>query len=118
MLSALRIQNCDKLEETDTFTRDLLRERFYLLSKAALSAEPRLQRLILVTLVPITEVPEAPKQPTVKEVYHDSALISWEPPADGGKPISGYIVERKETMANRYTTYALHTVCSSLGDVM
>lgn len=51
----------------------------------------------------ISEVPDAPKQPTVKEVYHDSALISWEPPADGGKPITAYIVERKETMANRYT---------------
>lgn len=50
----------------------------------------------------MTEVPDAPKQPTVKEVYHDSALISWEPPADGGKPITGYIVERKETKANRY----------------
>lgn len=57
--------------------------------------------------VSIAEVPDAPKQPTVKEVYHDSALISWEPPADGGKPITGYIVERKETMANRYTTHTL-----------
>jgi len=56
--------------------------------------------------VSITEVPDAPKQPTVKEVYHDSALISWEPPADGGKPITGYIVERKETKANRYTPHS------------
>lgn len=55
-----------------------------------------------------TEVPDAPKQPTLKEVYHDSAVISWVPPADGGKPITGYIVERKETMANRYT----NTHCS------
>lgn len=61
-----------------------------------------LQALISATLFFFnTEVPDAPKQPTVKEVYHDSALISWEPPADGGKPITGYIVERKETMANR-----------------
>lgn len=50
----------------------------------------------------ITEVPDAPRQPVIKEVYHDSALVSWEPPADGGKPITGYIVERKETMANRW----------------
>lgn len=50
----------------------------------------------------ITEVPDAPKQPVIKEVYHDSALVCWEPPADGGKPITGYIVERKETMANRW----------------
>lgn len=55
------------------------------------------------TSVSITEVPDAPKQPLVKEVYQDSALISWEPPADGGKPITGYIVERKETKANRCT---------------
>lgn len=54
-------------------------------------------------------MPDAPKQPTVLEVYHDSALISWEPPADGGKPITGYIVERKETMANRYVTTQLWT---------
>lgn len=47
-------------------------------------------------------MPDAPKQPAIKEVYHDSALVSWEPPADGGKPITGYIVERKETMANRW----------------
>lgn len=56
-----------------------------------------------IMFVLIAEVPDAPKQPTVKEVYHDSALISWEPPADGGKQITGYIVERKETKANRYT---------------
>lgn len=63
--------------------------------------------LITVALCFITEVPDAPKQPTVKEVYHDSALISWEPPADGGKPITGYIVERKETMAHRYRSLSL-----------
>lgn len=55
-------------------------------------------------------MPDAPKQPTVKDVYHDSALISWEPPADGGKPITGYIVERKETMANRSTHTSVNYV--------
>uniref|UniRef100_A0A3Q3JQP7 Ig-like domain-containing protein n=1 Tax=Monopterus albus TaxID=43700 RepID=A0A3Q3JQP7_MONAL len=39
-------------------------------------------------IVEVLGVPDAPKQPTVKEVYHDSALVSWEPPADGGKPIT------------------------------
>lgn len=59
------------------------------------------QTLQPLLLFVITEVPDAPKQPVIKEVYHDSVLVSWEPPADGGKPITGYIVERKETMANR-----------------
>lgn len=63
-----------------------------------------LQPLLLFV---ITEVPDAPKQPVIKEVYHDSALVSWEPPADGGKPITGYIVERKETMANRWDSQIL-----------
>lgn len=52
--------------------------------------------------LPKTEVPDAPKQPVVKEVYKDTALISWEPPADGGKPITNYIVEKRETMSNRW----------------
>lgn len=38
----------------------------------------------------------------VKEVYKDTALIAWEPPADGGKPINNYIVEKRETMSNRW----------------
>lgn len=66
------------------------------------SLQPK-QRLTPASVF-IAEVPDAPKQPVVKEVYHDTALISWEPPADGGKPITGYIVERKETKANRCMT--------------
>ena len=48
-------------------------------------------------------MPNAPKQPTVQEIYKDQALLTWEPPADGGKPITGYVIERKETMTNRWT---------------
>lgn len=39
----------------------------------------------------------------MKEVYKDSAFITWEPPSvDGGKPVINYIVERKETMGKRW----------------
>lgn len=48
-------------------------------------------------------VPEAPEQPLVKEVTKESALVLWNRPRDGGKPIFAYIVEKKETMANRWT---------------
>lgn len=48
-------------------------------------------------------VPEAPEQPLVKEVTKDSALVLWNRPRDGGKPIFAYIVEKKETMATRWT---------------
>jgi len=39
----------------------------------------------------------------IKEIYKDTALISWIQPADGGKPITNYTVERKETKANMWT---------------
>lgn len=55
-----------------------------------------------VTLL-LSGVPEAPKQPVVKEVYKDSALVAWEQPRDGGKPITNYILEKKETMTSRWT---------------
>lgn len=47
-------------------------------------------------------VPEAPEEPTVREVYHDSALIIWNRPRDGGKPITNYILEKKEPSAKRW----------------
>lgn len=49
-----------------------------------------------------TGVPDAPQAPVVKEIYKDTALISWLQPADGGKPITNYIVEKKETKANMW----------------
>ncbi|KAJ8416941.1 hypothetical protein AAFF_G00328190 [Aldrovandia affinis] len=51
----------------------------------------------------IFRVPEAPLQPVVKEVFKDTALLTWIQPRDGGKPITNYIVEKKETMSNRWS---------------
>jgi len=51
----------------------------------------------------ITGVPEAPEQPTVKDVFRDSALVIWNRPRDGGKPITNYILERKEPSAKRWS---------------
>lgn len=51
----------------------------------------------------LAEVPDAPQAPVIKEIYKDTALISWLQPADGGKPITNYIVERKETKANMWS---------------
>ena len=48
----------------------------------------------------LTGVPEAPEQPTVRDVYHDSALVLWNRPRDGGKPITEYILEKKEPFSD------------------
>lgn len=51
----------------------------------------------------LTEVPDPPSQPVVKEVYKDTALIAWNPPeSDGGQPVTNYVVERKETLGKRW----------------
>ncbi|NXT56485.1 TITIN protein, partial [Pluvianellus socialis] len=47
-------------------------------------------------------VPDAPEQPIIKNVTKDSAVVVWNKPYDGGKPITNYIVEKKETMATRW----------------
>ncbi|KAF7659757.1 hypothetical protein LDENG_00293790, partial [Lucifuga dentata] len=83
-----------KLIEGRDYIIRIMAQNIYGISDLLLSAETKARDIF--------RVPDAPKQPTVKDVCHDSALISWEPPADGGKPITGYIVERKETMANRW----------------
>lgn len=51
----------------------------------------------------ITGVPEAPEPPIVKDVFHDSTLVIWNRPRDGGKPITNYILERKEPSAKRWS---------------
>lgn len=50
-----------------------------------------------------TGVPEAPEQPVVKEVYKDTAVVNWNRPRDGGKPITNYILEKKETTLKRWS---------------
>lgn len=47
-------------------------------------------------------VPDAPEQPIVTEVTKDSALVTWNKPNDGGKPITNYILEKRETMSKRW----------------
>lgn len=45
----------------------------------------------------------APGAPTPKEQDRDHITIQWEPPSnDGGAPITGYEVERKEPKTNRW----------------
>eukprot|EP00061_Rhincodon_typus_P019022 g48455.t1 len=55
-------------------------------------------------------VPEAPEQPIIKNVTKDSAVVVWNRPRDGGKPITRYIVEKKETMSNRWARASMEPI--------
>ena len=51
-----------------------------------------------------TDEPFPPSQPKCIEQDRDHITIAWEPPEnDGGNPVQGYIVERKEPKSNRWT---------------
>ncbi|PIO53184.1 fibronectin type III domain protein, partial [Teladorsagia circumcincta] len=48
-------------------------------------------------LVKVKDVPGPPASICVNEINSDSISISWERPADdGGQPITGYLIEKKE----------------------
>ena len=52
----------------------------------------------------VIDVPEAPDKPQVTAVDITQITITWSPPdSDGGSPIKGYIIEKKETSSTRWT---------------
>lgn len=52
--------------------------------------------------LPSTDEPFPPSMPKCIEQDRDHIVIGWEPPEnDGGNPVQGYIVERKEPKSNR-----------------
>ena len=58
---------------------------------------------IFLFTVPV-DVPEAPGKPEVTAVDSKQITISWSPPkSDGGSPVTGYIIEKKETSSTRWT---------------
>jgi len=51
-------------------------------------------------------VPDEPGHPHCEGATTDSITLSWEPPTnDGGKPVKGYIVEKREHGSELWTKY-------------
>ena len=48
-------------------------------------------------------VPESPDPPTISNVTNSSMTVSWKSPADGGKPINGFYLEKRETKALQWS---------------
>ena len=55
-------------------------------------------------ILPLTDKPDPPGTPEDVDSSKDHILIKWEPPKkDGGSPITGYNVERKDPKTGRWT---------------
>lgn len=53
-------------------------------------------------------VPDAPDAPDVSDITADSMSLSWSPPLhDGGAPVSGYVVEMRQTTSPRWVKATL-----------
>ncbi|CAF4790067.1 unnamed protein product, partial [Rotaria magnacalcarata] len=51
----------------------------------------------------ITEPPGAPGQPEVGEITNNTATLTWDKPiSDGGGPINGYWVEKREKNTDKW----------------
>ena len=50
-----------------------------------------------------TDVPSSPGQPEAELINKDSCKITWSPPAsDNGAPVTGYTIERSESISGQW----------------
>ncbi|XP_072046922.1 twitchin-like [Amphiura filiformis] len=60
---------------------------------------------------PPYDIPGAPSRPEVTEYDRTKISIKWSPPeSDGGSPITGYVVEKRDTTSNRWIKAVPETV--------
>lgn len=58
-----------------------------------------------------SDEPRAPGRPEVAETDSDHISIKWtSPESDGGSPITGYDIERKEATSAKWTKLNIHAV--------
>ena len=53
----------------------------------------------------VIDPPGAPEKPTASDIDSHKMTVSWSPPkSDGGSPIIGYTVDRKDVTSSRWIT--------------
>ncbi|XP_038047566.1 titin-like, partial [Patiria miniata] len=104
----------EPVTETTLTVKDLIEGKEYEFRVAAINkagtgpfsepSEPRITK-------PPYDVPGAPEQPTVSDIDSNQMTVTWETPSsDGGSPITGYILERKEKTSTRWTRVTKETI--------
>nr|XP_006823016.1 PREDICTED: titin-like [Saccoglossus kowalevskii] len=98
--------NTDLVKETTYLVQDLIEGNTYTfriiaVNKAGESepsepSEPKVAK-------PPYDVPEPPSKPNISDVDATQMTLTWTPPEhDGGSPVTGYIIERKDSMSIKW----------------
>ncbi len=67
----------------------------------------------------LVDVPGSPGKPEVVEVDSNSMTITWTPPKkDGGSPVTGYIIEKKDRYSIRWTKVKETSIAENVYTVM
>ena len=76
----------------------------------------------IITPCPISDVPDAPGKPDVANIDTSSIHLEWTPPRhDGGSPITGYVIEKRDTVSERWmkvTKAPLKELNFTVGDLI
>lgn len=61
---------------------------------------------MFILILMLTDPPGTPGEPVCDGTTENTISLSWEPPTkDGGKPIKGYIVEKREKGSKKWTKW-------------
>ena len=64
-----------------------------------------------MTLLIISDAPEAPATPAIERISPTSVKLSWSlPSSDGGDKVTGYIIEKKDRFSARWTPITKDTI--------
>lgn len=70
--------------------------------------------MILTSDCIISARPSAPKELKFDDITRDSVHLTWEPPDDdGGSPLTGYLVEKREVNRKTWTKVSFEQQCTN-----
>ncbi|XP_072046921.1 M-protein, striated muscle-like [Amphiura filiformis] len=100
--------NREKVTETDYTVTELIEGTEYQFRVSAENlagvGKPSEPSVTVTAKLPY-DAPGKPKKPDVYDVDATEMTVSWSPPeSDGGSPITGYILEKKEKSSKRWIT--------------
>ena len=66
---------------------------------------------LMIQIFTLADVPGPPEKPATSDIDSTKITVTWSPPSvDGGSPVTGYTLERKEKTSTRWTKVTKETI--------